>query len=119
MKDSAPIPCPKGVLVAGLAPGAYHAAIALVGKGSYADIEWGQQVFQVVDKNLDIPITLARGVDVSAKVVAAEAASGPPLDGMRISMIPELGGPVSESYRGAPDPQGNIRFVNLPPERTG
>ena len=110
-----PVPCGNGVLMSGFTPGSYQVTVSFRGKGDNAERQHGSAVFQVVDRNVDVPIAPARGVDVSAKVVATDGASLPPLNKMQILMQADVGGVVSLSAQTVPDPQGNIRFANLPP----
>jgi hypothetical protein len=110
-----PVPCEDGVLMSGFTPGSYQLMIDLLGKGDNAERQHGSAVFQVVDRNVDVPIAPARGVDVSVKVVAADGASLPPLNKMQIRMQADVGGVVSLGAQTVPDPEGNIRFANLPP----
>ncbi len=109
-----PVPCENGVLMSGFTPGSYQVMISFRGKGEDAELQHGWASFQVVDKNVDVPIAPARGVDVSAKVVATDGAALPPLNKVQIMMRADLGGMISLSAQTVPDPQGNIRFVNLP-----
>jgi hypothetical protein len=109
-----PVPCENGVLMLGFIPGSYQVTVSVRGKVGNAELQHGWAAFQVVDKNVDVPIAPARGVEVAAKVVATDGASLPPLNKMQIMMRADLGGVISLSAQTVPDPQGNIRFVNLP-----
>jgi hypothetical protein len=113
-----PVTCENGFLMSGFAPGSYQVMISFRGKGENAELQHGWAAFQIVDKNVDVPIAPARGVDVSVKVVATEGASLPPLNKMQIRMQADLGGTSSLSSQTVPDPEGNIRFVNLPPRES-
>jgi hypothetical protein len=55
---------------------------------------WALAPVEIADKNLDVELTLARGVDVSGRVIGFEGATLPPVKTFRIGLTPVIGGRV-------------------------
>jgi hypothetical protein len=117
-RDEIVFPCGNEFLLPNYQPGAYQIDVAL---GQKAESRlWGSARFEVVDKNVGVEISLARGVDVEGRIVAADAAAQPPLDRIRVSMKPafealDKAPRTSESLDEVivpPDPEGRFRIVN-------
>jgi len=73
---------------------------------------------EVIDRNLDVTVPLGRGVDIVGRIVAAEGASRPPMEKIRIYM--RVTGPLQFADEGdpvSPDAEGRFRFSNRPVAR--
>jgi hypothetical protein len=117
-RDEIVFPCGNEFLLPNYEPGAYQIDVAF---GQKAENRlWGSARFEVVDKNVGVEISLARGVDVEGRIVAADAAAQPPLDRIRVSMKPAFDAVdkaphTSESLDEVivpPDPEGRFRIFN-------
>jgi hypothetical protein len=110
---SGDVTCGKDILVLGFAPGAYRLDISLRGPSFPPGSRLrGATTFQIVDKNLDLFVPLARGVDIVGKVVAAEGAAKPSFDKMTAYIRATID--VSQADEGpvVVDAKGSFRLVN-------
>jgi hypothetical protein len=110
---SADVTCGKGILIRGFAPGAYRLDISLTGPSFPTKSRLrGATTFQIVDKNLDLSVPLARGVDIVGKVVAAEGAAKPSFDKMTAYMRATIDVPQADEGPVAVDAKGSFRLLN-------
>jgi hypothetical protein len=105
--------CGKDVLIRGFAPGDYRLDISLRGPSFPPGSRLrGATTFQIVDKNLDLFVPLARGVDIVGKVVAAEGAAKPSFDKMTAYIRATIDVPQADEGPVAVDAKGSFRLVN-------
>lgn len=70
---------------------------------------------EVIDKNLDLTIPLARGVDIHGRIVVAEGASKPELENIKIRIIVTGDIQFADEWPPvSPDSEGRFHFVNRP-----
>jgi uncharacterized GH25 family protein len=114
--DSRDVTCDHPVLVSGLPPGHYGVRAWVLGR-QQDQREYLSDSFDIVDRNLTLNLLLARGVDVSGKVVLL--ADSLKSNITRVQVILD-GGPTFVSPSGAveqgvvvsPDSEGNFKLVN-------
>jgi hypothetical protein len=110
---SADITCGKDILIRGFAPGAYRLDISLRGPSFPPKSRLrGATTFQIVDKNLELFVPLAPGVDIEGKVIAAEGAAKPSFDKMKAYMRATIDVPQADDGPVAVDAKGAFRLVN-------
>ena len=97
------IPCPSDLLVSGLRPGAYSFRLE---KDDPAPAKWALASVAISTKNVEVTLTLEPESQILGRFVAADGATLPPLDGLKVSTA----GPA----RGvSPDAKGNFVLTNL------
>ncbi len=108
----AEVPCDRGFLVRGLAPGAYRIQIEEHGRPDDVRLR-GVLAFELGEKNLEISVPMIRGVDVEGLILPADGSSRPDLSRVEVRM------PTSATmvrthdlrlYR--PDAEGRFRVIN-------
>jgi len=105
------IPCAKDFLLRGLAPGTYRLESALPER-SQETRRRGSLTFQVVNKNLDLVLSLVGGVDIAGTIITAEGAVKLPVQDMKVYIRPIGGLPWADERPIAPDAEGRFRLVN-------
>jgi hypothetical protein len=107
------VECGKDVLLRNFEPGQYSFYVL-----SGTTEENRKRVIlpvEVTDKNLNLSVPLARGVDIDGRIVVADGASTPPLEKLKIQMT--VIGDIQfadEQAPISPDSEGRFRFVNRP-----
>ncbi len=111
--SSADVTCGKDILIRGFAPGAYRLDLSLTGP-SFPPKSRLRAVatFQIVDKNLELFVPLARGVDVVGKVIAAEGAAKPSFDKMTAYVKATVEVPMVDDGPVLVDAKGLFRLEN-------
>ena len=72
--------------------------------------------FEVVDRNLDMKVSLTRGPDITGRIIPTDGAKAPTVGAIKISTRTEIG-PVQFGDEGqpvTPDDAGNFRFTEVP-----
>ena len=104
------VPCGSDFVIRNVQPGSYQLTLS-VGRGAaHAQAFVPVDVF---DKNVDLVATLARGVDVEARVVVADGAGQPSVHDMAV-LVQLIGEPFASSGPVNPDEEGRVHLVNLP-----
>ncbi len=105
--------CGKSYLLRNLEPSPY--SLYLFSGKTQADRKRVILPVEMTHKNLDLTFPLARGVDITGRIVLAEGASKPPLEHIKIRMI--VTGDIQfadEWPPSSPDSEGRFHFANRP-----
>jgi len=105
--------CGKDFLVRNFEPGEY--SFYVVSGSTEEDRKRVIMPVEVIDKNLDVLVPLARGVDINGRIVVAEGAGRPRLEKLKIQMA--VMGDIQfadEQSPISPDSEGRFRFMNRP-----
>ena len=103
--------CGTAFLVSGFEPGRYWlemSSLATRDTRARASVP-----FDVVDKNLDLPVVLSRGIDIMGKVIPADDTTKLTLDGVRIGLRPVGRAFETDGLPTSPDRKGFFRFANV------
>jgi hypothetical protein len=111
MSELGQTPCGKDLLVRGFAPGFHQMEFVVAGPPDAR--KRGSISVHVVDRNLDIPVSLGNGVDIAGKIAASEGAGKPPLDRMRVVISPVVSTAWSDEIPVAADTAGSFQVANL------
>jgi hypothetical protein len=110
-------PCGKEFLLTGFAPGSYLLEVRpVVGSRPREQMAWGETSFDVADQNLDLTVTMQRGIDVEGKIVVPEGVAKPGFEGMGIFLQPVIGDATIDEKVFRADEQGKLRIVNVRPK---
>jgi hypothetical protein len=85
---------------------------AVLEGGNRASRERGSAPFEVFDKNIEISVPVARGVDIDGRVVLAEGASKPDLAKIQLRLSPIGWVSFLGDEQNPIDAQGKFRIVN-------
>jgi hypothetical protein len=106
--------CGSEILLRDMAPGEYL-LVARVGKDAATRVMTAVP-FEVRESNMEIPLTLGRGVNLDGRIVAAEGAGKLPMDRLDLQMvgadIPNYAGEIGP-YK--PDAEGRFKVQNVMP----
>jgi hypothetical protein len=107
--QNAQVACGQDFLIRNVHSGSYR--LTLYSGTSPATRVQGTAPFDVVDRNVEVAVSLARGMDLDGQIIAAEGAGKPPLDELLVWVQPmdlriASGRPLS------PDEQGKFHVVN-------
>jgi hypothetical protein len=103
--------CGTPFLLRGFPSGSYRLEAA-VPEPSRTNRVRGSLTFHVANRNLDVVLSLASGVDVTGKVLGEAGAKTPSVDGVTVAMRPPTGLPEEDNVPLKPDAEGNFRLVN-------
>ena len=110
------VPCSSEILIRGFAPGSYRVGVWIVGQpGTKGRAVLGVADLQVVDRNVDAPVLMTDGVRVAGRILASEGALKPPLEKIRVSLLPEFrptAGAIDSVA--SPDATGHFALENMP-----
>lgn len=102
------VSCGQDFLIRNVQPGSYRLTV-YSGLRQEARVQSSQPV-EVTDKNLEMTVSLARGLDLEGKIVAAEGAGKPPLDKLVVFVQP-VDFSIATGVMN-PDLQGGFHVVN-------
>ncbi len=103
------VSCGQDFLIRNLQPGSYRLTLY---QGRTPDTRvQGSAPFDVIDRNAEVTVPLARGMDLDGQIVAAEGASPPPLDMMLVFVQP-VDLRIASGPPRMPDEQGKFHIVN-------
>jgi len=109
--------CGESVLLRNFEAGEY--SFYVVSGSTEADRKRVILPVEVTDRNIELSVPLARGVDIHGRIGVADGASKPPLEKLQIQMT--VMGDIQfadEQEPVSPGPEGRFRFVNRPIART-
>jgi hypothetical protein len=103
------VPCGQDFLIRNLQTGSYRLTLSS-GRSPETHAQ-GSAPFDLIDRNAEVTVSLARGMDLDGRIVAAEGASPPPLDQLLVWVQPvDLG--IASGRPLTPDEQGKFHVVN-------
>ncbi len=105
--QSGQVSCGQDFLIRSVQPGSYR--LTVFSGQKEARVQSSQPV-EVADKNLEVTVSLARGLDLEGKIVAADGAGKPPLDKLVVFVQP-LDFTIATGVN-TPDAQGGFHVVN-------
>ena len=106
---SSRVSCGQDFMIRNLQPGSYRLTLSL--GSSPATRVQGSAPFDVSDRNAEVTVSLARGMDLDGRIVAAEGADPPPLDQLLVFVDP-LDLRLASGPPLMPDEQGKFHVVN-------
>jgi hypothetical protein len=105
--------CAKGILVTGFAPGA-HRLILSVSNPDPDDALTGSVPFTITDRNVELTVSLSRGVELNGAFVAADGAKPPDFTKLRLMARPiGADGSMRQGPPTAPDDDGKFRLSGV------
>lgn len=104
------VPCGSDFLIRGVQPGAYVIEVSV---GRRETAAWGRAPVEVRGKNVEVPLTLERGVDVDARIVPAEGAPQPEMSQFTV-LAQSLDRRLAGNGPATPDSDGRLRLINIP-----
>ncbi len=108
-------PCGEELLARHITPGTYVASVSVAGP-ALADRIRSKVTFQVVDKNVVVELPLARGVDITGRLVKATGAATVPFENLKVDLMTEGGINVYGEGPTKTDAEGNFRDINAQPD---
>jgi hypothetical protein len=103
------VACGQDFLIRNVQPGSYR--LTLYSGRVLETRTQGSEPIEVTDRNLDVTVSLARGLDLDGRIIAADGAGQPPLDKIAIFVQP-LDFALSSGPPVHADEQGAFHIVN-------
>lgn len=103
------VSCGQDFLIRNLQPGSYRLTL-YSGRSPETRVQ-GSAPFDVIDRNVEVTVSLARGMDLDGRIVAAEGAAPPPLDELLVWVQP-MDLRIASGPPHTPDGEGRFHVVN-------
>jgi hypothetical protein len=113
-QDLGSVPCGKDFLLTGFPPGSYRLEVTpALGTRRHEEMTWGETEFDIADQNVDITVTMQRGVDVEGNIVVPDGAAKPAFEKIGIHLQPVVGDLTPGESQFLADAQGRLHITNV------